>query len=148
MCWLINNDTFMNGLENLKAVRARFNLFPKQMETGKGSEIVEDSKDDFRYPHLESSENTAIPQFPIPPLLAMLAKSVKRIYNCSLRHLRLHFLPNLISISNNMFSSAISCKYLSTSKFSKDNKIAPARRAGAICGLWKNYKCLLHQIAR
>ena len=29
----------MNGLENLKAVRARFNLFPKQMETGKGSEI-------------------------------------------------------------------------------------------------------------
>ena len=50
MCWLVNNDTVMNGLENLKAVRARFNLFPKQMETGKGSEIVEDSKDDFRYP--------------------------------------------------------------------------------------------------
>ena len=40
----------MNGLENLKAVRARFHLFPKQMETGKGSEIVEDSKDDSRYP--------------------------------------------------------------------------------------------------
>ena len=37
----------MNGLENLKAVRARFHLFPKQMETGKGSEIVEDSKDDL-----------------------------------------------------------------------------------------------------
>ena len=88
--------------------------------------------------------NTAIP---ISPLLAMLAKSVKRIYNCSLRHLRLHLLPNLISIGNNMFSSAISCKYLSTSKFSKDNKIA-ARRASAICSLWKIYKCLLHQIVR
>ena len=73
----------------------------------------------------------------------MLAKSVKRIYNYSLRHLRLHLLPNLISISNNMFSSAISCKYLSTSKFSKDNKIAPARRAGAICGLWEKLQVLI-----
>ena len=47
-----------------------------------------------------------------------------------------------------MFSSAISCKYLSTSKFSKDNKIAPARRASAVCSLRKMYKCLLHQIIR
>ena len=36
---------------------------------------------------------------------------------------------------------------ISTSKFFKDNKIARARRASAICSLWKIYKCLLHQIA-
>ena len=42
-----------------------------------------------------------------------------------------------------MFSSAISLKYLSTSKFSKDNKIAPARRAGAICGLWEKLQVLI-----
>ena len=35
---------------------------------------------------------------------------------------------------------------ISPSKFFKDNKIARARRARAICSLWKIYKCLLHQI--
>ena len=34
---------------------------------------------------------------------------------------------------------------ISTSKFFKDNRIAWAHRASAICNLWKICKCLLHQ---
>ena len=34
------------------------------------------------------------------------------------------------------------------SKFFKDNKTAQARRASAICSLWKIYKFVLHQLAR
>ena len=37
---------------------------------------------------------------------------------------------------------------ITTSKFFKDNKITQAYRASAVCGLWKFYNCLLHQIAR
>ena len=44
--------------------------------------------------------------------------------------------------------SSIWCKCMSTNKFFKDNKIAQAFRAVAICSLWKIYKCLWHQIAR
>ena len=46
----------------------------------------------------------------------------------------------LICIGNHMISSAI-CNKQARGNFSKTNKIARVRRASAICGLWKIYKC-------
>ena len=47
---------------------------------------------------------------------------------------------NVISIGNHMISSAIWDKSARVN-FSKANQIARARRASAICGLWKIYEC-------
>ena len=48
-----------------------------------------------------------------------------------------------ISIGNHMISSAIWNKKAQVN-FSKTNKSARARRASALCGLWKIYKCLFN----
>ena len=47
------------------------------------------------------------------------------------------------SIGNHMISSANWNKWAQVN-FSKTNKIARARRASAICGLWKNLQVLIY----
>ena len=50
-------------------------------------------------------------------------------------------IPRSICIGNHMISSAIWNKQARVN-FSKTNKSARARRASALCRLWKIYKCL------